>query len=504
MTDALVGLDRLARAALDGDPRAPGIEFEGHWHEWGDLKRTADAVSQLLDEAGLDPRAPIGFIPRNRPSAIAAQLGLIAGRRTIRMIYAFQAPAGIARDVARLKLGAVVAAQEDFSSELRAVVQDQGLAAIALSADGAIAIEDAEHSTAPLDPAAPTAPQIQVHTSGTTGPPKNIGFDYDMIERHVVGRNLSAVADTIGEVAPVLLSFPLGNISGIYGSLVTLLSRRPAVLLDRFSLDAWRDFVRRYRPAMPMLPPAGVAMVLEADVPREELSSIRIIMTGAAPLDPSVQHAFEERYGIRILIAYGATEFGGPVTTMTPDLHAEFGATKRGTVGRPFAGAELRVVDENTGVVLPTDTDGLLEVMTPRMGPHWIRTTDIGMIDADGFVFLRGRADGAIVRGGFKLLPETIERALCLHPAVVAASVIGVPDPRLGQVPAAAVQLRRGAPAITIDALEQHLRQHVYATHIPIRWAIVDTLPRNNSLKIDLPAVRALFADPAAGGAAQP
>lgn len=504
MTDTLVGLDRLARAALDGDPRAQGIEFEGHWHDWGDLKRTADAVSHLLDKAGLDPRAPIGFIPRNRPSAIAAQLGLIADRRTIRMIYAFQAPAGIARDVARLKLGAVVAALEDFSPELRTVVRDQGLAAIALSADGAIAIEDAERSTAPLDPAAPIAPQIQVHTSGTTGPPKNVGFDYDMIERHVIGRNLSAVADTVGEVAPVLLSFPLGNISGIYGSLVTLLGRRPAVLLDRFSLDAWRDFVRRYRPAMPMLPPAGVAMVLDANVPTEELSSIRIIMTGAAPLDPAVQHAFEERYGIPILIAYGATEFGGPVTTMTADLHAQFGATKRGTVGRAFAGAELRVVDADTGEVLPAGADGLLEVMTPRMGPHWIRTTDIGVIDADGFIFLRGRADGAIVRGGFKLLPETIERALCLHPAVAAASVVGLDDPRLGQVPAAAVQLRRGALTVTIDALEQHLRQHVYATHIPVRWAIVDTLPRNTSVKIDLPAVRALFADPAAASAVQP
>lgn len=493
--EALPGLDRLARAALDGDPESPAIEFEGRWHSWGDLAAVANTVIDLLAQAGLDPRAPVGFVPRNRPSAVAAELGLIAARRTIRMIYAFQSPAGIARDVARLPLGAVVAAHEDFTPELLEIVREQRLAAIALDETGARAIIGAERSTAVLDEDAPQVPQIQIHTSGTTGPPKNIGFDYDMIERHIIGQNLSAVGAAAQDVTPVLLSFPLGNISGVYGTLVTMLGRRPAVLLDRFSLDAWRDFVRRYRPPMPMLPPAGVGMVLDADIPLEELSCIKMIMTGAAPLDPGVQRAFEDRYGIPILIAYGATEFGGPVTAMTPDLHAQFGSRKLGTVGRPFASARLRVIDPDTHAVLSTGSEGLLEVMAPRMGPHWIRTTDIGMIDEDGFVFLRGRADGAIVRGGFKLLPETIERALGLHPAVAVASVVGLRDPRLGHIPAAAVQFKRGAQQPSIAELEQHLRQHVYATHIPARWAVVESLPRNSSVKIDLPAVRALFED---------
>jgi long-chain acyl-CoA synthetase len=491
--EALPGLDQLASAALNGDPTAQAIEFEGCWHTWADLADVANTVIDLVTQAGLDPRAPIGFVPRNRPSAVAAELGLIAARRTIRMIYAFQSPAGIARDVARLKVGAVVAAREDFTPDLLAVVRQQGLAAIALTDGGASVINGAHRSAAALDDDAPTVPQIQIHTSGTTGPPKNIGFAYDMIERFIVGQNLSAVGAAAQDPTPVLLSFPLGNISGVYGTLVTMLSRRPAVLLDRFSLDAWRDFVRRYRPAMPMLPPAGVGMVLEANVPPEELACIKMIMTGAAPLDPGVQRAFEERYGIPILIAYGATEFGGPVTAMTPELHAEFGARKIGTVGRPFADARLRVIDPDTHVVLPAGSEGLLEVMAPRMGPHWIRTTDIGIIDEDGFVFLRGRADGAIVRGGFKLLPEAIERALSLHPAVAAVSVVGLRDSRLGHVPAAAIQFKRGAQHPEIAELEQHLRQHVYATHIPARWLVVESLPRNSSVKVDLPAVRALF-----------
>ena len=137
--------------------------------------------------------------------------------------------------------------------------------------------------------------------------------------------------------------------------------------------------------------------------------------------------------------------------------------------------------------------------MAPRIGDHWIRTTDIGMIDEDGFLFLRGRADGAIVRGGFKLLPETIERALCLHPAVAAAAVVGVAERRLGQVPAAAIQIKLGQPVPEIADLEQHLRQHVYATHIPTLWKFVDAIPKNTSLKTDAAAVRQLFETASAG-----
>ncbi|GLR66386.1 hypothetical protein GCM10010909_10660 [Acidocella aquatica] len=368
-----------------------------------------------------------------------------------------------------------------------------GLAAIALHEMGAVGVAGAERCTAVLDAQAPPKPQLQVHTSGTTGAPKHVGFSFDMVAKYIVGQNVSAVAGEQTEATPVLLTFPLGNISGIYSVLPTMLQRRRAVLLNRFTLDGWRDFVRRFQPEMPGLPPGAVGMVLDAGIPPEELACVKMILTGAAPLDPPIQRAFEARYGIPILLSYGATEFGGPVTAMTPELYAQFGNTKLGTVGQPFAGARLRAVDAETGLVLPAGQEGLLEVSAPRIGEHWIRTTDIGVVDADGFIFLRGRADGAIVRGDFKLLPEVIERALCLHPAVAAAAVVGVADRRLGQVPAAAVQLKLGVPAPTSAELEQHLRYHVYATHIPTKWHFVDALPRNNSFKISLPDVKALF-----------
>jgi acyl-coenzyme A synthetase/AMP-(fatty) acid ligase len=151
------------------------------------------------------------------------------------------------------------------------------------------------------------------------------------------------------------------------------------------------------------------------------------------------------------------------------------------------------VIDPETFVPLPPGQEGILEVMTPRIGDAWIRTSDLAVVDEDGFLFHRGRADGAIMRGGFKVLPETVERALLLHPAVAAAAVVGLADARLGQVPAVAIQAKRGSERPSASELEQHLRDHTFATHIPVAWQFVDDLPRTASLKIDYTAIRELF-----------
>ena len=105
------------------------------------------------------------------------------------------------------------------------------------------------------------------------------------------------------------------------------------------------------------------------------------------------------------------------------------------------------------------------------------------------------------MRGGFKILPETIQEALLGHPAISAASVVGVPDRRLGQVPGAAIQLKPGATAPDFAELEAFLRQQVLATYIPVHWMFVDDLPKTVSLKVDRPAVIKLFTDSLAGQA---
>jgi long-chain acyl-CoA synthetase len=493
-------LEELATRALAREPSQHIIDFEGRWFTWGEMRHVAERMGALIDASGSPARAPVALIARNRPCSVAALLGLIAGGHTIRMVYPFQSAAAMARDVERLKPSVLVGAAEYFGEEVLDVLRKDGIAAVAICDMDATTVPGFE-SCQCRDMQVPAHPQIEILTSGTTGPPKHFAVSFDTIARHHVGVHMLASSQSSDplQLPPMLLFFPLGNITGIYSTIPTMLRGRRAELWDRFTVAAWHKHVLRYRPEMTGVPPAGVQMVLDANIPPEDLASIRVLSTGAAPLDPAVQRAFEERYGIPILLSYGATEFAGPVAAMTAELYTEWGKRKFGSVGRPLPGAQLRVVDPETGAVLPLGKEGILEVISPRIGPDWIRTSDIVLIDEDGFLFHRGRADGAIMRGGFKLLPEMIERALALHPAVSAAAVVGVPDTRLGQVPAAAIQLKPGFARPALADLEAHLRAHVLATHVPVKWRFVEELPRNRSMKTDRPAVRRLFEEEVAG-----
>ena len=488
-------LAELCAETLAIDPSRPAIEFGGDWYDWGQVQTLARDIRRLLADCGAGENGAVSFVPRNRPSALAALLAMLADGRSVRMIYAFQSPIAIASAIERLDSSVAVMAEADFTPEVSAVLAAKGMAGISLTEMGARLIPGLEQGQPRSSPH--EKPQVEILTSGTTGPPKQFPIGHDVIAKFVLNQGMTMIDDP--DEPPFLMSFPIGNISGIYSVAASLLRGKRVVLLDRFSIEKWHDFILRYRPMAGGAPPAAVAMIIDADLPVEDLSSLKFFSTGAAPLDPNVQRQFEAKYGIPVLLSYGATEFGGPVASMTPQLRAEWGDAKFGSVGRAMPGVELRVRDPKTDEVLGPGEEGILEVVSPRMGPDWIRTSDIAIIDEDGFLFHRGRADGAIMRGGFKVLPETIERALLLHPALSAAGVVGVPDKRLSEVPGAAIEFKPGVAKPDIAELEAHLRAHLPSTHIPVHWRMVETLPKNPSFKIDRPGLRRLFQGETAG-----
>jgi acyl-coenzyme A synthetase/AMP-(fatty) acid ligase len=235
--------------------------------------------------------------------------------------------------------------------------------------------------------------------------------------------------------------------------------------------------------------------VLDSDIPREDLASIRAINAGTAAVDPALVDAFFERYGIPILVVYGATEFSGAVAGWTVrDFHAQW-VDKKGSVGRAFPGVQLQVVGED-GAVLGVNEEGRLQVATLQAGRagDWITTSDLAHLDADGFLYIDGRADDVIVRGGFKVSPETVVRALRAHPAVADAAVAPVPDQRLGQIPVAAVELSPGATTDD-EALREHCRTTLTPYEVPARIFVVEALPRGAALKVDRRRLIAMLED---------
>jgi acyl-CoA synthetase (AMP-forming)/AMP-acid ligase II len=353
-----------------------------------------------------------------------------------------------------------------------------------------------QHTTGPDLP-----PDVAVRmlTSGTTGPPKRIDLSYDMLARSVMGLDPHlSPAPTRLRRGVAIVNSPLVHIGGVFRVLQCIAEARPFVLLERFELKAWAEAVRTHRPRTVSLVPAALRTVLHSDLTRADLESIRAVTCGTAPLSADDADAFTEKYGIPVLTSYAATEFGGGVAGWTLADYEKYWHAKRGSVGRANPGAQLRVVDDE-GTTLGPDQVGLLEVKPGQLGPSamWMRTTDLARIDADGFVWIGGRADQAIIRGGFKVMPDEVRIALEGHPAVAGAAVIGRSDERLGETPVAMVQLRESASA-DADTLVEYLRTRLARYEIPTEIAIVDAIPRTPSGKADLSEIRLFFGDSAA------
>lgn len=471
------------------------LAFGGRWRSWRWLGSSQRALDTAATQGGLDPSAPVALIARNRPQHVAALVAQIASRRTTCMVYSMQSPAAIAADVLRLGAPIVMADREDWTAELHQAVKQLGALGIVLSDGADTAIEPhRDFTTLGKGPFAAARPQIgfELLSSGTTSAPKRIPLSWDAVSMAVADAKL-AYAGTEQRAAPLLMVHPLGNVAGLAYLVPPMVYGQRVVLLEKFDVRHWADAVSQYRPTRSSLPPTGLRMVLEANIPRDALASLSLIAVGGGKLDRELHEQFESIYRIPVLTAYGATEFGGVVANWTPTLYQQYGVAKRGSVGRPSANVQLRVVHRETFAPLAAGEIGLLEAQVPRIGPDWIRTTDLASLDADGFLFLHGRADAAINRGGFKIVPDEVAEVLKSHPAVADAAVVGLPDSRLGEVPAAAIELRPDAADVSAESMKAFTRDKLLAYQVPVIIEIVPALPRNASMKIAMAEVRDLL-----------
>ena len=480
-------------AGLAGYGEQPCIEFEGDWYSGDDITAYADAIAARLRDAGVPDGAPVGLVVRNRLPHAAAIIGFLAAGRPVSMIYSFQSPDSIGRDIETLALSAIVADRDDWTDTVITAAKRAGSAGVAISmesprvstVDGLERRDDTrQHAEAEPDVA------LAILTSGTTGPPKRQAIKTAVLERTVF--SVTSGEKAAPDAPPELAYWQFGGI-GVCQLVAGVHNGRRIVILERFTIDGYVNVVKRHRITRSGVQPAVIRMLLDADVAKEDLASLDFLISASGPLDPETRDEFEARYGIPVMLAYGATEFAGSLCAWTADMQRDFGTSKRNSVGRALPDTHLRIVDPDTGAEVPIGEKGLLEAKVAPIGPDWIRTTDIASIDTDGFVTLHGRADGAINRGGFKILPETVRRVLISHPAVRDACVVGVPDKRLGQVPFAAIEVTPGTTPPSEGELKDLVRQSLPVYNVPVAFAVVDELPRNPALKVSLPDVAALY-----------
>ncbi|MGX1809147.1 class I adenylate-forming enzyme family protein [Nocardia sp. NPDC055321] len=490
--DSAIGFAAALAAKLTEYGDRPCLEFEQRWYSGDELLQRMRALTRTLAEAGVGPAERVGLVVRNRVPHAAAILGSIAAGRPLAMINSYQSAGSIARDIEELRLSAVIAEGSDWTGPVVAACSRAGSAGISLSPTASrteVRVPRAGGGTPPPDPAS-DLPGLHILTSGTTGPPKRVAIPMAALAHTV--HSMTGGLPATPEDPPELVYWPFGSI-GICQLLAGPFLGKRMVLLEKFGVEAWVRAVKSYGIKRTGVQPAILRMLLDADVPPADLASLEYLPGGSGPLEPELRAEFEGRYGIPLLWGYGATEFAGSVCAWTPDLHRRFGADKPGSVGKPLPGVQVRVVDPDTGAEVEVGTRGFLEARVAVLGPGWGRTTDLASIDADGFITIHGRGDGAINRGGFKILPETVRHALLAHPAILDACVVGVPEPLLGEVPFAAVELRRGAVVPAESELLALVRESLPSHHIPVAITIVGALPRNAAWKVRVAEVKSLY-----------
>jgi len=493
----------LIRGVLALEPDAPALEFHKRWWTWGELDRVVRDLDRAFQTAGLGPGARIGGVMRNHAVMAAMLIEVVVSDRCVVTLNPALPDDRLAGDIRSLKPPALLALERDWERPaLREAAEAIGCLGVMLCDDpghpvrlvpGLETVRGADHNR--------EAPGIVIEmlTSGTTGPPKRIPLKATSFAHGILE---AGVFDGRGEDDPPrlrpgiqILNTPFTHIGGSFGLFNCLAAGRQACLLERFTVADWTDAVRRHRPKVAGAPPSALRMILDADVPKDDLASLVVFRASTAPLDPDLADEFYRRYGIPVLQNYGATEFAGGVAGWTLADFRKHHEDKRGSVGRLNPGVEARVVDPDTGEPKPFGEEGLLELRAAQLldGKTWVRTMDVCVLDADGFLWVRRRYDNAIVRGGFKIMPDDVVRALEQHPAIREAAVVGLKDDRLGQVPAAAYLLRSGATAPDDAELREFLRTRLLPYQVPVRFLAAQELPRTPSMKVSQPDLRAMF-----------
>ncbi len=296
-------------------------------------------------------------------------------------------------------------------------------------------------------------------------------------------------------VTPNLIPVSLALWAGIYNTLFAFRAGAPVVVMGKFATDEFVKVVKDLDIRSTVLAPAMITM-LNDDPSITDLEPLRFVRSITAPLRKEEAERFFRRFGIPVLNSYGQTELGGEVVGWTASDVRDFGTSKLGSVGRPHGGIDVEIRGREGSVQGP-DRPGEVWVRSPflmrgyaggadsfrdRLSEDgFLRTGDIGSIDADGFLWIQGRETDMINRGGLKVSPEEVEEVLVSHPAVADACVAGVPDARLGEVPFAWV-IPNGP--FDPESLETWCRQKLAPYKVPIGFAAIDSLPRSEVGKV--------------------
>ena len=347
---------------------------------------------------------------------------------------------------------------------------------------------------------------ILVFTSGTTGRPKAVPLRHDAFVVFAL-ENVEPASPDIEERN--ILTVPLYHVAGIQAMFPAIYGGRTLIMMRQFELKEWMETVQREKATRAMLVPTMLKWIVDSpDFDKHDLSSLSVVTYGAAPMPFEViKKAIEIMPRVQFINGYGQTESASTLTTLGPEDHRIVGTEEekqkkwkrlQSSIGKPLPDVRIKIVDDE-GKTLQPNMPGEILAKGPRImkgywgdaqktaqtmtTDGWLRTGDLGYVDEEGYVYLTGRADDLIIRGGENIAPEEVEEVLNGHPKIAESSVIAVPDAEFGQQPFACCVLKEGE-ACTPEEVMEFCRQRIASFKRPRGVVFLKDLPRNPMGKI--------------------
>jgi long-chain acyl-CoA synthetase len=349
----------------------------------------------------------------------------------------------------------------------------------------------------------PESVAIVLFTSGTTSQPKAVELSHNNLTSYVTG---TVEFESAEPADAALICVPPYHIAGVSAALSNLYAGRKMVYLPNFDAEEWVRLIDAERVTTATVVPTmldRIVTVLESG--GHELPSLRSLAYGGSKVGlPLVRRALELLPQVGFVNAYGLTETSSTIAVLSPDDHreahaalstaADHVAKRLGSVGRPVPGIELQIRDEDGAVLGPGESGELFVRGEQVSGRYtgigsvlddegWFPTRDVALLDEDGYLFISGRSDDTIIRGGENIAPAELEEVLIEHSHVRDVAVVGVEDPQWGQAIVAVV-----VPAAGIDPdpeeLREHVRKSLRGSRTPDRVVFRDELPTTPTGKV--------------------
>lgn len=352
----------------------------------------------------------------------------------------------------------------------------------------------------------------QIFTSGTTSAPKAALLKHANLVSYILS-TVEFCSASPEEAS--LVCVPPYHIAGIAALLSSIYSMRKILLLPAFDPDSWLTLASNEHASNAFVVPTMLSRIITRldEGVEADLTSLHAIAYGGGPM-PSVviERAMELFPNCGFTNAYGLTETSSTIALLGPDDHRACFSSKEpevrarlGSVGRPLPTIELEIRDEE-GKQLPAGERGEIYVRGDQVSGEyrersaldsegWFPTRDAGWLDSEGFLFLAGRADDVIVRGGENISPGEIEEVLMTHPAIADAAAVAAPSVEWGEAVGIAVAIKPGSVKPSDDELKGLIKDRLRSSRVPERIAVLDALPYNEMGKLLRREIRKLFSD---------